>query len=188
MDPLQALHHRRSTPSRLLTQPGPDAGQLLAILECAVRAPDHGNLTPWRFLTIQGDARLRLGDLLAHRSIERNPATLPAVIEKDRQRFSYAPVILAVIAQPTPGHKVPEHEQLSSGAAVCLLVLQAANALGFGAQWLTGWAAYDPVITGALGLAGPERILGFIHIGTPRDTVAERERPDPKSLLTDLRL
>lgn len=186
MDILQALHHRRSTPSRLLTEPGPDRGQLEAILRCAVRAPDHGNLVPWRFMTIQGEARARLGELLACRSLERNPAAPPAVVEKDRQRFSHAPLVLAVIARLSPGHKVPEQEQLASGAAVCLLVLQAADALGFGGQWLTGWAAYDPVVLARLGLVENERILGFIHIGSARDSLPERERPDPAALLSDL--
>lgn len=186
MDLLTSLHHRRSTPSRLLADPGPDATQLESILRCAVRAPDHGNLVPWRFLTIQGEARLRLGELLAARSLERNPGATPAVVEKDRLRFSHAPVVLAVIARLTPGHKVPEQEQLSSGAAVCLLALQAADALGFGAQWLTSWAAYDPVVLARLGLADNERVLGFIHIGTARDALPERGRPEPSALLTDL--
>jgi nitroreductase len=188
MDLLQALHHRRSTPSRLLAEPGPDAAELQKLLECAVRVPDHGKLVPWRFLSIRGQARQRLGDLLATRSLERNPQATAAVIDKDRQRFSHAPLVVAVIARLTPGHKVPEQEQLLSGGAVCLQLLQAADALGFGAQWLTGWAAYDPVVTDRLGLGENERILGFIHIGTARETVVERERPDPRQLLSELRL
>jgi len=188
MDLMQALHHRRSTPSRLLTEPGPDPGQLLQILGCAVRAPDHGKLTPWRFLSIRGPSRQRLGNLLAERSLALNAGAPAAVIEKDRQRFNQAPVVVAVIACLRPGHKVPEQEQLLSGGAVCLLLLQAADALGFGAQWLTSWAAYDPVITGRLGLAEHERVLGFIHIGTAKEPTIERERPQPESLLTELQL
>lgn len=188
MDPLLALNRRRSTPSRLLSSPGPDPAQLQAILGCAVRAPDHGNLTPWRFLTLQGDNRLRLGELLATLSSQREPPPAPAVVEKDRLRFSYAPLVLVVIATLTPGHKVPEQEQLSSGAAVCLLVLQAADALGFGAQWLTGWAAYDPVVRARMGLGDDERVLGFIHIGSAQERLPERQRPEPGNLLAELRL
>jgi nitroreductase len=188
MDLLQALHHRRSTPSRLLTDPGPDEAQLLRLLECAVRVPDHGHLVPWRFLRIHGDQRRQLGELLAARSLERNPAVGAAVVEKDRQRFNHAPLVLTVVARITPGHKIPEQEQLLSGGAVCLAVLQAADALGFGAQWLTGWAAYDPAICARLGLTENERVLGFIHIGTAKEPSAERERPDPSALLSDLRL
>jgi nitroreductase len=188
MDLLNALHHRRSTPSRLLGEPGPNAEQLRRILACAVRAPDHGKLVPWRFLSIQGPTRQQLGDLLAERSRQRNPAANAAVIEKDRQRFSQAPLVLAVIGRLTPGHKVPEQEQLLSGGAVCLLLLQAADALGFGAQWLTSWAAYDPVVTVRLGLQENERVLGFIHIGTAAERTPERERPEVGELLSELEL
>lgn len=180
--------HRYSTPSRLLTEPGPDAVQIRELLERAVRVPDHGQLAPWRFLTIQGQVRHALGQLLAARALELNPLAATAVVEKDRRRFSHAPLVIAVIARLTAGHKVPEQEQLLSGGAVCLSLLQAADALGFGAQWLTGWAAYDPVITARLGLAENERILGFIHIGTARERPGERQRPDASLLLTDLKL
>src|SRR5688500_7157030 len=119
MDDLEFLRRRRSVPSRLLTTPGPDPDQLMAMLAEAVRVPDHGKLVPWRFLLIQGDARLVLGDLLAARALERDPAAAPAAIEKDRLRFSFAPAIVAVIGRLTPGHKVPVQEQLLSGGAVC---------------------------------------------------------------------
>ena len=134
MDPLSALRHRRSTPSRLLGPPGPDAAQLRALLECAVRVPDHGKLAPWRFIAIAGDARLALGEFLAARSLERDPAAAPAVVEKDRARFSHAPLVLVVVARLLAGHKVPEQEQLLSGGALCFQLLLAADALGFGAQ------------------------------------------------------
>ena len=185
MDELAFLRRRRSVPSRLLAPPGPDDGQLLAMLAEAVRVPDHGKLVPWRFLRIAGDHRLALGDLLAARARERDPAAPDAVVEKDRQRFSFAPVVVAVIARLDPDHKVPVQEQLLSGGAVCFALLQAAQALGFGAQWLTGWAAYDPAIGVRLGLAAHERVLGFIHIGTPTGEAPERLRPDPRELLTD---
>lgn len=185
MNTLDALHRRRSVPSRLLGEPGPSPDQLRTLLTAAVRVPDHGKLAPWRFLRIQGPARQVLGDLLAARALERDPAAPPAAVEKDRLRFSFAPLVILVIARLTPGHKVPEQEQLLSGGAVCFALLQAAQALGFGAQWLTGWAAYDPVITARLGLGPDEKVLGFIHIGTPSEEAPERQRPDPDTLLGD---
>ncbi len=184
-DALAALDARRSVPSRLLGAPGPTHEQLLRLLASAVRVPDHGKLVPWRFLRIAGDARLALGELLAARALERDPATPDAAVEKDRQRFSFAPVVLAVIGSPVAGHKVPLQEQLLSGGAVCFALLQAAQALGFGAQWLTGWPAYDPVVTARLGLEPDETVLGFIHIGTATAEAPERQRPDPLSLLSD---
>lgn len=188
MDLLQLLDHRLSTPSRLLSEPGPDAGQLQRMLGAALHVPDHGRLQPWRFILIRGDNRHRLGEILARVASQRIPAAAPAVVEKDRTRFEHAPLVVAVVARLTPGHKVPEREQLLSGGAVCLSLLQAAHALGFGAQWLTGWAAYDPTVASALGLQANESVLGFIHIGTAAEPVANRERPDPRSLTRELQL
>jgi nitroreductase len=185
MDALAHLSSRRSVPSRLLGEPGPSPEQVEAMLAQAVRVPDHGKLTPWRFLRIQGPARLALGEFLAARCVERDPNAPAAAVAKDRQRFSHAPLVLAVVGHLTAGHKVPEQEQLLSGGAVCFALLQAAQALGFGAQWLTGWAAYDSAVRSRLGLAQNETLLGFIHIGTATDVAPERSRPDPRSLLTD---
>lgn len=185
MNDLQFLRRRRSVPSRLLGEPGPTPAQLDALLDEAVRVPDHGKLAPWRFLRIQGPARHALGELLVARGLERDPDAPAAAVEKDRQRFSHAPLVLAVIARLTPGHKVPEREQLLSGGAVCFALLQAAQALGFGAQWLTGWAAYDPVVLARLGVGPDEAVLGFIHIGTASAPAPERQRPDARQLLSD---
>lgn len=184
MDELEFLRRRRSVPSRLLAAPGPDENQLLAILAEAVRVPDHGKLVPWRFVAIEGEARHALGELVAARSLEIDPAAPAAAVAKDRQRFSFAPVVVAVVGRPVTGHKVPVQEQLLSGGAVCFAMLQAAQALGFGAQWLTGGAAYDAVVAARLGLTAGETVLGFIHIGTPAELAPERNRPDPRDLLT----
>ena len=108
--PLAALLGRHSTPSRQLGLPAPDAGQLQAMLTAAVRVPDHGKLVPFRLLRIEGDARLALGALLAARSAQRNPGN-PALIDKDRERFSHAPLIITVIACPQAHAKVPQWEQ-----------------------------------------------------------------------------
>ncbi|WP_442683536.1 nitroreductase family protein [Stenotrophomonas sp. JC08] len=182
---LQALDQRRSSPSRLLGAPAPDDATVLRMLQSAVRVPDHGKLVPFRFLRLQGDARHALGEFLARRSRERDPQALEAVVEKDRLRFSHAPLIITVIARLQPGHKIPEQEQLLSAGCVCFALLQAAQACGFGAQWLTAWVAYDPEVKRHLGLAEDEHIVGFIHIGTPRMEMPERERPDPAALLQD---
>ncbi|GAB2660217.1 nitroreductase family protein [Arenimonas aestuarii] len=185
MNDLRFLRERRSVPSRLLGEPGPDPAQLRAMLAEAVRVPDHGKLAPWRFLAIRGDARHALGERLATRALEKDPAASPAAVDKDRKRFSHAPLVLVVVACPSPGHKVPVQEQLLSGGAVCFALLQAAQALGFGAQWLTGWAAYDPAIQRQLGLDDGEQVLGFVHIGTPAEKAPERQRPDPDALLSE---
>ncbi len=183
---LQALDSRRSVPARQLTSPGPDEAQLLRILRTAVRVPDHGKRVPFRFLRIAGPARAALADAALARLREREPEAGAAVEEKLRTRFTLPPLTLAVIARLGTDPKIPEAERRASAACVCLLVLQAAQAEGFGAQWLTGWLAYDrPFLEGTLGLAADEELVGTIAIGTPQVAAPERERPDPAALLAD---
>src|SRR5688572_21771895 len=184
-DELHALITRRSVPAKQLGEPGPDAATLDRMLAAAVRVPDHGKRVPWRFLRIQGDARHALGEHLVARTRLRDPDAGEAAIDKERHRFSHAPLVIAVVARLGPDEKIPESERFSSASCVCFALLQAAQACGFGAQWLTGWPAYDPDTTRLLGLANDERITGFIHIGTPKLDAPERERPDPRTLLTD---
>ncbi|KAF1687822.1 nitroreductase family protein [Pseudoxanthomonas taiwanensis] len=182
---LELLDRRRSVPALQLGEPGPDEATLLRMLASAVRVPDHGRLVPFRFLRIQGPARAALGRFMAERLLQRDPQAPPSQVEKALHRFASAPLVLAVVARLQAGHKVPEQEQLLTAGCVCFALLQAAQACGFGAQWLTGWMAYDREVARHLGLAGNEQVVGFIHIGTPRQQAPERERPDPRQLLTD---
>lgn len=182
---LAALDARRSVPAKQLDAPGPDHDTLLRLLQSATRVPDHGKRVPFRFLRIAGEQRFALGEMLVARTRERDPQAGAAVIEKDRGRFAHAPLIVTVIARLGPDDKIPEQERLLSAGCVCFALLQAAQGLGYGAQWLTGWPAYDPVIRRALGVADEENLIGFIHIGTPKLEAPERERPDPRDLLSD---
>ncbi|MDI9238964.1 nitroreductase [Lysobacter sp. LF1] len=182
---LAPLDARRSIPPKQLGEPGPDHPTLLRLLESAVRVPDHGKRVPFRFLSFQGQARLAFGERLAVRSRQRDPEASEAVIEKDRARFSHAPLVVAVIGRFGPDEKIPESERFSTASCVCFALLQAAQALGFGAIWLTGWLAYDPEVAHWLGLGEDERVVGFVHIGTPKLDAPERERPDPRELLTE---
>ena len=183
---LSLLDARRSVPARQLGEPGPDNATLLRMLQSAVRVPDHGKRVPFRFLRIRGDARHALGEQLAARSLQRDPMAGDGAIEKDRKRFSHAPLVIAVVAVLDPADgKIPEQERLLTAGCTCFALLQAAQAFGFGAVWLTGWPAYDDVVLRMLGLGTHERIAGFIHIGTPQQAAVERERPDPATLLSD---
>ena len=184
-DEFACLDTRRSTPSKQLAAPGPDEATLLRMLRAAVRVPDHGKRVPFRFLRIAGDARDALGEALAKRTLQRDAEAGDGEIEKDRKRFSHAPLVIAVVAKLGEDAKIPVSERFSSASCVCFALLQAAQASGFGAQWLTGWPAYDPEILQLLGLNDDEKIAGFIHIGTPMIDVPERDRPDPRELLSD---
>jgi nitroreductase len=184
-DLLATLDRRRSVPAKQLGEPGPDQATLQRMLQSAVRVPDHGKHVPFRFLRIAGDARHALGERLVARAAERDPTAGAATLEKDRMRFAHAPLVLAVIARLGPDEKIPETERFSAASCVCFALLQAAQACGFGAQWLTGWPAYDPEVLRLLGLGEDERIAGFIHIGTPKLEAPERDRPDTAALLSD---
>src|SRR5690606_15585442 len=154
------------------------------MLALASRVPDHGRRVPWRFLRIAGPARAALGEALVARALERDPQASPAILEKDRNRFA-SPLVIAVVARLGPDARVPESERFSAARCVCFALLQAAQGYGFGAQWLTGWPAYDETVLRILGLAPDERIAGFIHLGTAQAEPNERERPDPAALLSD---
>ncbi|HEU4663426.1 MAG TPA: nitroreductase [Dokdonella sp.] len=178
LNPLELLDQRRSVPARQLGEPGPDAAQLERLLQAAVRVPDHGKLVPWRLLAIRGEARARLGRCLADIHLRQQPDVAPSALEKDRERFNAAPLIVTVIARIEAEHaKIPAQEQLLSAGCVAYNLLLGAQALGFGAQWLTGWAAYDQEVARLLGLGGDERVVAFVHIGTAREPAPERARP-----------
>lgn len=183
---LDALATRRSTPTLQLASPGPQPAQLLRMLQAAVRVPDHGKRVPFRFLRIAGDARARLADAAVTRLHARDPAPGDAVIGKLRNRFITPPLTLAVIASLADDVKIPASERFASASCVCFQLLLAAQAEGFGAQWLTGWLAHDrPFLEDTLGLAPHEQLVGTIALGTAMVEVPERERPDAAALLAD---
>jgi nitroreductase len=185
---IEFLNQRRSVPSRQLGAPGPDAAQLEHLLQAAIRVPDHGKLVPWRLLLIRGEARARLGTGLAAIHARNAPDIAPAALEKDRERYNSAPLIVVVIARIETDHpKIPAQEQLLSAGCVAYNLLLGAQALGFGAQWLTGWAAYDRDSAALLGLAANEHVVGFVHVGTARDFAPERTRPALPEVVSEWR-
>ena len=179
------LDRRRSVPSRQLGEPGPDHAQLVAMLQAASRVPDHGKRVPFRFLRISGDTRAAMGELLASRKLEIDPDASDAAVEKERSRFSFAPVIVTVVAAQGFDEKIPASERFSTASCVCFALLQAAQAAGYGAQWLTGWASYDTMIRERRGIAEDEVIVGFLHIGSAAMEAPARDRPDAETLLSD---
>jgi nitroreductase len=175
---LDFLRARHSTPAMQLGQPGPDAAQLEQLLEAAIRVPDHGKLVPWRLIVLQGPDKPVYGERLAELHARIDPQTPEPKLEKDRQRFNAAPVVVAVIARIEEDHpKIPAQEQLLSAGCVAYGLLLAAQSMGFGAQWLTGWSAYDRQAAALLGLADDERLIAYIHVGTVLGTSRARERP-----------
>jgi nitroreductase len=183
-DALSLLATRRSASVKAMTDPGPTAEQLATLLDIAVRVPDHGKLTPWRFILFEGPARERFGELLAARWRELHPDHGEATVAQARNFFLRAPAVLAVVSRAAPHVKIPEWEQVLSAGAVCLNILVAATAMGLGCQWNTDWCAYDEKMLAAMGLLSHEKIAGFIYLGTPSEAITDRPRPTPESLLT----
>lgn len=180
---LEFLLSRRSRPAKTLTGPAPDRAALLPILTAGARAPDHGKLEPWRFIVLERPALQRLAALTNERGTALG---LPSdKLEKSCRQFSAADLAIAVVASPIASGKVPEQEQILSAGAVCLGLLNAALASGWGANWLTGWMATDRLFLAAgLDLQSHEFVAGYIHIGTETSAPPERPRPDIHSKTT----
>ncbi len=176
-DALELLKTRRSLKPVELIAPGPSAAQIDTLLTVASRVPDHGKLVPWRFIVFEGEARAAAGEAIASAFRLKYPDSKPEHVDNERKRLTRAPLVIAVVSRAAPHVKIPEWEQvLSAGAAAMSLVL-AAHALGFGANWITEWYAYDRNALTALGVTDNEKIAGFIHIGTPREPPEDRPRP-----------
>ena len=183
---LDFLLTRRSRPAKTLTTPVPDRDELMPILTAAARTPDHGKLEPWRFIVLERGALERLAAAAQARGEARGEAA--ERIEKVYRQFADAHLAVVVVSAPVISDKVPEIEQVYSAGAVCLALLNAALASGWGANWLTSWAAHDrQFIREGLGLAPHESIAGFIHIGTEGAAPPERPRPDIEAITTWMR-
>jgi nitroreductase len=178
------LLSRRSGSAKAMTGPGPDADELRIILSAGMRAPDHGKLAPWRFIIFEGEARARMGHVLAECLLAAEPDAGEVRVEIERRRFLRAPVVVGVVSRVTPGIKIPEWEQQLSAGAVCENMLIASHALGYVANWITEWCAYDTTVAERIGLHPGERMAGFIYIGTAAAALEERVRPELDDLVT----
>jgi len=174
---IELLETRRTIPAVNLKAPAPSGAELDRLLTVASRVPDHGKLAPWRFILYRGEARRTAGERLAELRAERDPEIAPEKLAEDRGRFTRAPLVVGVVSRAAPHFKIPEWEQELSAGAACMNLLNAAHALGYAAQWLTDWCAYDEAAIELLGGRPGERFAGFIHIGTPDVPPAERPRP-----------
>lgn len=178
--PLTALATRRSGKPRDLAAPGPDAEQLAQILAIATRTPDHGKLAPWRFVVIED--RDAFAALLNRAFRAERPEMGDADLTAVEQFAHQAPVLVVALSSPVPDSPIPLWEQQLSAGAACMNLLHAAQALGFAGGWLTGWAAYSDDVRDAFG-AAPDRIAGFLFLGTPGKELSERPRPDPAQVV-----
>lgn len=176
---LRFLALRRSSSAVTLAEPAPSPGELDELLRLATRVPDHGKLSPWRFIVLRGDDKTafaqRLDDLAQSRGDGRASAKLA--------KLKIPPLGVAVVFSPRPGD-IPQWEQELSAGAVCATLLYGALAAGFGANWITDWYSYDAEAGSILGLRAGERVAGFVLLGTPKEPPQERERPDLDPLVS----
>jgi nitroreductase len=180
---LDLLLSRRSGSAKAMKGPGPDSDQLRRILTAGVRVPDHGKLTPWRFILFEGEGRARMGAILGE-TIAGERESSPERIEQERGRFLRAPVVVGVVSRAREQIPIPLWEQELSAGAVCMTIVIAAHALGFQANWITEWCAYHPKVLERIGLKPAERIAGYIYIGHAADPLEDRPRPPADSITT----
>lgn len=174
---LDFLMARRSRPAKTLVAPGPTRDELAPLLRAAARSPDHGKLEPWRFIVLEQGAMARLADLAQARGEALGKS--PEDVIKGRNQFDQGILAVAVIEVQKPSPKIPAIEQSYSAGAVCLALLNAALAAGWGANWLSGWVSHDRAFCEqGFGLAENERVAGLIHIATEGSAPPERPRPD----------
>jgi nitroreductase len=174
---LDLLLSRRSGSAKRMKGPGPNDEQIKTLIRAATRVPDHGKLTPWRFLIFKNDARAAFGDLLVRALKQSEPDATEERITQERTRFLRAPVIIGVVSRAREGMPIPEWEQILSAGAACQTLCIAAHAMGFVAGWITEWCAYNPTVKAGLGLDAGERIAGFIYLGHPSEPLEDRPRP-----------
>jgi len=175
---IDLLLTRRSVCAKDMCEPAPTDDQIETLLSVAHRVPDHGKLGPWRFIIFKGEARKQFGKRLERRTRKLQPDASEKLLEFERNRFLRAPLVIAVISSPSEHPKVPEWEQVLSAGAACQNILLAAHAMGFGAQWLTEWYAFDRKILKKLSVTDAEKVAGFIYIGSYNEAPSERFRPD----------
>ncbi len=182
-DAFAFLAARRSHPAKTLAAPAPQGAALEAILTAALRVPDHGKLEPWRLILCEGAARDRLAGLIRERGAVLGKEE--ADIAKAAATWAGSPLAVVVVASPKPSPKIPLLEQTLSAGALCFGLVNAAEAAGWGANWLTGWPVYDRgFVESGLGLAPEEWVAGVVHMGSVAIETPDRPRPDLARLLS----
>lgn len=184
VDALELLKNRRSVKPMEMTGPGPTPAEIETLLKIASRVPDHGKLTPWRFIVFEGEARKAAGAPIAAAFGASHADATAEQIAFEANRLARAPLAIAVVSRAAPHAKIPEWEQQMSAGASAMLLVTAAHAMGYVASWLTEWFAYDRGVLAAFGLSANERIAGFVYVGRPGKPPEDRERPKLETIVS----
>ena len=181
---LHYLLHRRSVPRKKLTEPGPTERELAQMLEAASRVPDHGKMVPFWFVVFQGQEKSDFEEVLADIMAQDKPKKDEDKLQATAEKLMSSPLVIAVISSVRESKKIPAWEQFLSVGAACQNLVLAANALGYGINWLTEWYSYDDRVKKALHLNDKENIAGFFFIGTAEDVPSDRDRPETEKIVT----
>lgn len=179
------LSKRISPPIPDLKEPAPSDAEIKEMIRIATRVPDHGRLEPWRFIIYRGDARLRIGEMLADLAERREGPLHEGARRKELTRFSRAPLVIGVISSPKEHSTIPQWEMFLSGGAAAMNLVHAVGALGYSANWITNWYSDTEEGRRILGVAPHERVIGFVHIGTYEGAAPDRPRPDVDKLISE---
>lgn len=183
MTEIDFLLSRRSANIRSLGTPGPDATQLNTILTAAARVPDHKMLCPWWFVVFEGESRKKIGSVLRNAYAKIDPEAADVKRNLEAEKFLRAPTVIAVISRIKEG-KAPQWEQFLSAGAACHNLCLAANALGFGTNWVSGWPSVHDDVRAAMKLDDRDNIAGFIYIGTTSEKAEDRARPNLSDIVS----
>lgn len=182
---IKFLLSRNSVPIPDLHEPAPGDADIATMIAAASRVPDHGRLTPWRFILYRGEARVEIGRRLAALAEQREGPLTDGRRNQELARFARAPLVIGVVSSPKENPKIPQWEMFLSGGLAAMNLMIAANALGFGTNMISNWYSDVPEGRAILGLAPHERVVGFVHVGSHDGPVPERPRPDPATLYAD---
>ncbi|WP_418885066.1 nitroreductase [Aurantimonas endophytica] len=185
-DAIALLSTRRSVPIPMLGLPAPTSAELETILTIGARVPDHGKLAPWRFILYRGAPAEAIGEALAALIETRDGAPLSEGRRRvETTRLTRAPLVIGVVSTAKEHVKIREWEQVLSGGAAAMNIVNAVHAMGYAANWVTEWMAYDDEAKALLGVAPEEQVIGFIHVGTPQEPPSERPRPALADIVTE---
>jgi nitroreductase len=177
---------RRSVVVKKMSSDSIDEKDLNLILQAGIRVPDHGALSPWRLKVIQGNSLKKIDEeIILSEFLKNNPQCNKISKEIESKRLQRAGVVIAVISSPIDHPSIPVWEMCLSSGAVCMNLLSCAQSMGFAAQWLTEWYAYnDKMLTHLGGKKGIDQISGFIYIGQKIEEPNERRRPIFESVIS----
>ena len=179
---------RRSVIARKMSTAKIPDEDLKKILAAGIRVPDHGALNPWKIKVIEGEKRKIIDEnVILSEFKKENPNASEIQIETESKRFQRASIVLAVLSTPVEHPKIPMWEMTLSSGAVCMNLLSCAQSLGYAAQWLTEWYAYNKKMLEYLGgRPDIDKISGFIYLGHKTQEPNERRRPEPVDVINYL--